>query len=123
MLTYLKKGAYKAPVLIYNIWKEKYFLRSYMKSDNSITTLDRIKAESYCVIKTVSLRDDIKARFSEMGLVPETLVYVKKRAPLGDPMEICVRGYSLCIRNTDAEHISVDRLKGTTAAKTEAKRK
>ena len=53
-----------------------------MKSDNSITTLDRIKAESYCVIKTVSLRDDIKARFSEMGLVPETLVYVKKRAPL-----------------------------------------
>ena len=49
-----------------------------MKSDNSITTLDRIKAESYCVIKTVSLRDDIKARFSEMGLVPETLVYVKK---------------------------------------------
>ena len=35
-----------------------------MKSDNSITTLDRIKAESYCVIKTVSLRDDIKARFS-----------------------------------------------------------
>lgn len=48
-----------------------------MKSDNSITTLDRIKAESYCVIKTVSLRDDIKARFSEMGLVPETLVYVK----------------------------------------------
>ena len=94
-----------------------------MKSDNSITTLDRIKAESYCVIKTVSLRDDIKARFSEMGLVPETLVYVKKRAPLGDPMETCVRGYSLCIRNTDAEHISVDRLKGTTAAKTEAKRK
>jgi len=87
-----------------------------MKSDNSITTLDRIKAESYCVIKTVSLRDDIKARFSEMGLVPETLVYVKKRAPLGDPME-------MCIRNTDAEHISVDRLKGTTAAKTEAKRK
>ena len=65
-----------------------------MKSDNSITTLDRIKAESYCVIKTVSLRDDIKARFSEMGLVPETLVYEKKRAPLGDPMEICVRGYS-----------------------------
>ena len=94
-----------------------------MKSDNSITTLDRIKAESYCVIKTVSLRDDIKARFSEMGLVPETLVYVKKRAPLGDPMEICVRGYSLCRRNTDAEQISVDRLKGTTAAKTEAKRK
>lgn len=95
-----------------------------MKSDNSITTLDRIKAESYCVIKTVSLRDDIKARFSEMGLVPDTLVYVKKRAPLGDPMEISVRGYSLCIRCTDAEHIEVDRLdKASTAAKTEERRK
>ena len=56
-----------------------------MKSDNSITTLDRIKAESYCVIKTVSLRDDIKARFSEMGLVPETLVYVKKTRAVGRP--------------------------------------
>lgn len=95
-----------------------------MKSDNSITTLDRIKAEHYCIIKTVSLREDIKARFSEMGLVPDTLVYVKKRAPLGDPMEISVRGYSLCIRCTDAEHIEVDRLdKASTAAKTEAKRK
>lgn len=42
-----------------------------MKSDNSITTLDRIKAESYCVIKTVSLRDDIKARFPKWGSSPK----------------------------------------------------
>lgn len=78
--------------------------------NNTFSSLDKIKAEQYCIIKSVSLREDIKARFAEMGLVPNTLVYVKKRAPLGDPMEISIRGYSLCIRCTDAEHIEVEKL-------------
>lgn len=50
---------------------------------------------------------DIKARFSEMGMVKGTVVTVLKKAPLGDPIEIRVRGYSLCIRAAEAEYFIV----------------
>ena len=53
------------------------------------------------------LLPDIKTRLAEMGLVKGTVVTVVKKAPLGDPIEISVRGYALCIRATEAEHFSV----------------
>ena len=53
------------------------------------------------------LLPDIKTRLAEMGLVKDTIVTVVKKAPLGDPIEISVRGYALCIRATEAEHFHV----------------
>lgn len=58
-------------------------------------------------IVSCQLLPDIKTRLSEMGLVNGTIVTVVKKAPLGDPLEISVRGYSLCIRATEAEHFLV----------------
>lgn len=49
----------------------------------------------------------IKRRIMDMGLTKGTEVYVRKVAPLGDPMELTVRGYELSIRKADAEMIEV----------------
>ena len=49
----------------------------------------------------------IKRRIMDMGLTKGTSVYVRKVAPLGDPIEVTVRGYELSLRKDDAELIEV----------------
>ena len=49
----------------------------------------------------------IKRRVMDMGLTKGTSVYVRKVAPLGDPIEVTVRGYELSLRKADAELIEV----------------
>ena len=49
----------------------------------------------------------IKRRIMDMGLTNGTSVYVRKVAPLGDPIEVTVRGYELSLRKADAELIEV----------------
>lgn len=49
----------------------------------------------------------IKKRIMDMGLTKGTSVYVRKVAPLGDPIEVTVRGYELSLRKADAELIEV----------------
>ncbi len=50
----------------------------------------------------------LKRRIMDMGLTKGTEVFVRKVAPLGDPMELTVRGYELSIRKEDAEKIEVN---------------
>ena len=50
----------------------------------------------------------VKRRIMDMGLTKGTQVYVRKVAPLGDPIEITVRGYELSIRKDDAQMIEVE---------------
>lgn len=50
----------------------------------------------------------VKRRIMDMGLTKGTEVYVRKVAPLGDPVEVTVRGYELSIRKADAEMIEVE---------------
>lgn len=50
----------------------------------------------------------LKRRIMDMGLTRGTEVYVRKVAPLGDPMELTVRGYELSVRKGDAELIEVE---------------
>lgn len=52
-------------------------------------------------------RGPIKRRFMDMGLTEGTEVYVRKVAPLGDPVEVNVRGYELSLRKEDAVMIEV----------------
>ena len=51
----------------------------------------------------------IKRRIMDMGITKGTEVYVRKVAPLGDPIEVTVRGYELSIRKADAEMIEVNK--------------
>ena len=50
----------------------------------------------------------VKRRIMDMGITKGTDVYVRKVAPLGDPIEITVRGYELSLRKVDAEMIEVE---------------
>ena len=49
----------------------------------------------------------VKRRIMDMGLTKGTQVYIRKVAPLGDPVEVTVRGYELSLRKADAELIEV----------------
>ena len=70
--------------------------------------LNNAPLQKPCIIRQCHLLPDIKTRLGEMGLTIDTVVTVIKKAPLGDPLEIQVRGYSLCIRATEAEHFLVE---------------
>ena len=74
---------------------------------SNITTLDKIAVGRYCVITHCSLPTTLKTRLEEMGLTRGATVTTLKLAPLGDPMEIKVRGYSLCIRKDTAKQFVV----------------
>lgn len=50
----------------------------------------------------------VKRRIMDMGITKGTEVFVRKTAPLGDPIEVMVRGYELSLRKADAEMIFVD---------------
>ena len=60
-------------------------------------------------VKVVKLHGEgaVKRRIMDMGLTKGTEVYVRKVAPLGDPIEVTVRGYELSLRKADAEMIEV----------------
>ncbi len=61
-------------------------------------------------VKVVKLHGEgaVKRRIMDMGLTKGTQVYVRKVAPLGDPIEVTVRGYELSLRKADAEMIEVE---------------
>lgn len=67
--------------------------------------------EAVCgsIVKVVKLHGEgaVKRRIMDMGIVKGTEVLVRKVAPLGDPVEVCVRGYELTIRKSDAELIEI----------------
>ena len=60
-------------------------------------------------VKVVKLYGEgaVKRRIMDMGITKNTDVYIRKVAPLGDPMEVTVRGYELSLRKADAEMIEV----------------
>lgn len=60
--------------------------------------------------KVVKLHGEgaIKRRIMDMGITRGVEVYVRKVAPLGDPIEICVRGYELSLRKHDAQMIEIE---------------
>ena len=65
-------------------------------------------------VKVVKLHGQgaIKRRIMDMGITKGVQIYVRKFAPLGDPMELQVRGYELSLRKADADMIEIEEIKG-----------
>lgn len=61
-------------------------------------------------VKVIRLNGEgaVKRRIMDMGITKGTDVYVRKAAPLGDPIEVTVRGYELSIRKADAQMVMVE---------------
>ena len=71
-------------------------------------TLKDVKIGESAVIEKLHGEGALKRRIMDMGLTRGTQVYVRKVAPLGDPIELTVRGYELSIRKEDASAIEVE---------------
>ena len=74
---------------------------------HSMVSLKSLADGKSGIVEKIELTGATKRRLIEMGITPGTKITVLKRAPLGDPIEILLRGYSLTIRGTDAEQIQV----------------
>lgn len=70
-------------------------------------TLKDVNVKETVTVEKINGSGAIKRRIMDMGLTKGTVVYVRKVAPLGDPIELTVRGYELSIRKADAEMIDV----------------
>ena len=72
-------------------------------------TLNELKTGDSAAITAVGGEGALRCRLLDMGLTPRTLVTLRKVAPMGDPIEIHVRGYELTLRVEDARQITVEK--------------
>ena len=70
-------------------------------------TLNDIVCNETVIVKRLHGDSPIKRRIMDMGITKGTSVFVRKLAPLGDPIEITIRGYELTIRKADAACIEI----------------
>lgn len=72
-----------------------------------MATLRSAKIGETVTVKKLNGEGAVKRRIMDMGITKGTEVYVRKVAPLGDPIEITVRGYELSLRKQDAEMVEI----------------
>mgnify|MGYP002678506877 FL=1 len=70
-------------------------------------TLDKLPIGKEAVITAVGGEGALRCRLLDMGIIPHTKIMIRKVAPMGDPIEIHLRGYELTIRLEDAQKIDV----------------
>ena len=70
-------------------------------------TLDKLPIGKRAVITSVGGEGNLRNHLLDMGIIPKTVVSVRKTAPLGDPIEISLRGYTRALRKDDASKIKV----------------
>lgn len=85
-----------------------------MKRNNKVKSGDKVslsrlrKGQKAKVIQLNTVEKDLRRRLLDMGITEGVLVKVKKIAPLGDPIDIELRGYELCLRKRDLDLIDVE---------------
>ena len=73
-----------------------------------MTTLKEVKCGQTVKVKKIEGVGAVRKRIMDMGITKGSEVYVRKVAPLGDPIEVNIRGYELTLRKLDAEMIIVE---------------
>lgn len=68
-------------------------------------TLDKFAVGESGFVKIVLGEGKIKRRLFDMGITPGVEIYLRKKAPLGDPIEITLRGYELTLRKSEANYV------------------
>ena len=71
-------------------------------------TLDLFEIGEKGIVKSVVGEGKIKRRLFDMGITPGADVLMRKKAPLGDPIEITIRGYELTLRKTEAVRVNME---------------
>lgn len=73
-----------------------------------LKTLDQFKIGETGLIKKVEGEGRLRRRLFDMGVTPGATVYLRKKAPLGDPLEVTIRGYELSLRNSEAKLVVLE---------------
>jgi len=73
-------------------------------------TLSELGIGNKATILAVNGQGALRDRLLDMGLTPRTTVMIRKTAPMGDPIELCLRSYELTLRMDDARNIEVERV-------------
>ena len=80
----------------------------YTEKEQSMKTLKEVACGQTVKVKKLTGEGPVKRRIMDMGITKGVDIYVRKVAPLGDPVEVTVRGYELSLRKADAEMIEVE---------------
>ncbi|MDR0426818.1 MAG: ferrous iron transport protein A [Clostridiales bacterium] len=72
------------------------------------TTLSKAAIGSVCRVKRLTAEGKTRRRLFDMGITVGAEIYVRKAAPLGDPLEVTLRGYELTLRKAEAEFVVVE---------------
>ena len=70
--------------------------------------LDEFKIGETGLIKKVEGEGRLRRRLFDMGVTPGATVYLRKKAPLGDPLEVTIRGYELTLRKSEAALVELE---------------
>jgi len=83
-------------------------MKAFVTGAEAMKTLSQVKVGE--TVRVVKLHGEgaLKRRIMDMGITKGVELYIRKVAPLGDPMEIAVRGYELSLRRADAEMVEVE---------------
>ncbi len=79
----------------------------YEKEERTLKTLRDAKIGETVTVVKIHGEGAVKRRIMDMGITKHVEIYVRKVAPLGDPVELTVRGYELSLRKADAEMIEI----------------
>ena len=71
-------------------------------------TLKEVGTGETVVVSKINVTGSVKRRIMDMGITKGVELYIRKVAPLGDPVEITVRGYELSVRKNDAQCVEVE---------------
>lgn len=75
---------------------------------STIVNLRTMHVDQQGIIRSVSAQGELGRRIRDMGLVPGTEITVVGRAPLKDPVALRLKGFTLTLRNSEADHITVE---------------
>lgn len=74
----------------------------------TIVNLREMRVDQHGIIKTIAAQGELGRRIRDMGLVPGTEITVLGRAPLKDPVALRLKGFTLTLRNSEADFITVE---------------
>ena len=72
-----------------------------------LVSLDQVLIGTSGIIEKVNGEGKLRRRLFDMGLTPAAEVFLRKKAPLGDPLEITLRGYELTLRKSEASYVLI----------------
>ena len=73
-----------------------------------LKTLDQFKIGETGRVEKVTGEGRLRRRLFDMGVTPGATIYLRKKAPLGDPLEVTIRGYELTLRKSEAELVLLE---------------